>query len=107
MNAKTLKAHRSAALTITATMTRATPASRAYVSVVSIFSNNRSYISYLTYCCSCLLPAPVITRAHDRLDISPHMKITFNLDAQRITSRNKVFQDDVDYVLVKDFDVPE
>jgi hypothetical protein len=35
------------------------------------------------------------------------VKIPFDLNSHRVTSSNKILKDDVDYVFVKNFDVPE
>ena len=50
---------------------------------------------------------PFIARPHHRLNVSPDMKVAFNLNLQRITCGNEVLEDDVGYMLVEDFDVPE
>jgi hypothetical protein len=44
---------------------------------------------------------------HDGLDVSANVEVAFDFDAQRVAGGNEVFEDDVDYVLVKDFDVAE
>ena len=44
-----------------------------------------------------------ITRPHNRFDISAHVKIAFDFDAQRIASRNEIFQNLIDNVFVKNF----
>src|SRR5678816_4625607 len=60
--------------------------------------------------CLLLLPTayfPFIARPHHRLNVSPDMKVAFNLNLQRITRGNEVLEDDVGYMLVEDFDVSE
>src|SRR6185503_142165 len=47
----------------------------------------------------------LIAGPHDGLDISTHVKITFDLHAQRIAGGDKVFENDVDDVLVKNLHV--
>jgi hypothetical protein len=44
---------------------------------------------------------------HDGLDVSADVKVAFDFDAQRVAGGDEVFEDDVDYVLVEDFDVAE
>ena len=44
---------------------------------------------------------------HDGFDISADVKVAFELHTQRIAGGDEVFQDDVDYMLVKDFHVAE
>src|SRR5438093_1547160 len=56
---------------------------------------------------SCLLPPAhcllfPITRAHSCLNISAHVEVAFDFYAQRIAGVHKIFEDHVDYVLVKD-----
>ncbi len=46
---------------------------------------------------------PGITRTHNRLDIASYVKVTHDLNAERIACRDKVFKDDVNDVLVEDF----
>ena len=60
----------------------------------------------------CLLPTafrvlPSVIRAHGRFDVPAHVKVAFDLDAQRIAGFHKVFEHDVDYVLVKNLHVAE
>jgi hypothetical protein len=43
-----------------------------------------------------------VTRAHGRLDISPHVKIAFKLYAQGVARVHKIFEDHIDDVLMKD-----
>jgi hypothetical protein len=49
----------------------------------------------------------LIAGPHDGLYVSAHVKITFDLNAQRIAGGDKVFEDDIDDVLVKDLHVAE
>src|SRR5205807_5042174 len=46
-----------------------------------------------------------VTSPHSGLDISPHVEIAFDLQAERIASVHKIFEDHVDDVLVKHFHV--
>ena len=48
-----------------------------------------------------------IARPHHRLNVSTDVKVAFNLNFQRITCGNEVFENDVGYMLVEDFDVPK
>ena len=50
-------------------------------------------------------PTAFCTRAHRRLDISAHVKVAFDLNAQRIAGFHKVFENHVDYMLVKNLHV--
>jgi hypothetical protein len=83
---------------------RATTAIReiaAYVNVDSISNIVRwlQLLRLLAAYCSLLL----ITRTHHRLNIAANVEVAFNLDTQRVTGAHKVFEDHVDYMLVKDF----
>ncbi len=42
-----------------------------------------------------------VARPHGRLDVSAHIKVAFDLHVDRIAGLHKVFEDHVDYVLVK------
>ena len=44
---------------------------------------------------------------HDGLDISADVEVALDFDAEGIAGGDEVFEDDVDYVLVEDFDVAE
>jgi len=52
--------------------------------------------------CLLLLLLFLIARAHHRLDVSAHMKVSFNFHPQRIARAHKVFENHIDDVLVKD-----
>src|SRR5262245_38917690 len=57
-----------------------------------------------------LLPfgnAFLVACPHDGLDVSADVEVAFDFDAQGIAGGDEVFEDDVDYVLVEDFDVAE
>jgi len=43
----------------------------------------------------------------DGLDVSADVEVALDFDAQRVAGGDEVFEDDVDYVLVKNFDIPE
>src|SRR5207249_10408790 len=56
----------------------------------------------------CLLPSAYcllfsVVCAHCRLNVSAHIEIAFNLYAQRIARVHKIFEDQVDDMLVKNF----
>lgn len=44
---------------------------------------------------------------HDGLDVSADVEVAFDVDAQGIAGGDEVFEDDVDDVLVENFDVAE
>jgi hypothetical protein len=49
----------------------------------------------------------LVTRSHDRLNISPNVKVSFNFHPYRITSRDEVFENYVCHVLVENFHISE
>lgn len=49
-----------------------------------------------------LLP---VARADHSLDVSPHVKVAFNIYLQRITSMYEIFENDVYDVFVKDLHI--
>src|SRR5687768_12433618 len=49
----------------------------------------------------------LIAGPHHRLNVSAHVEVAFDLNAQRITRGDEVFENDVDHVLVKDLHVAE
>jgi hypothetical protein len=62
-----------------------------------------SFASLPTAHCS----LPLVARSYHSLDIPAHVKVALNLNAQRVTGFYEVFQNHVDYVLVKYFHFPK
>jgi len=63
---------------------------------------------------TCLLPTAyclcfpfLVTCAHGCFDVAAHIEVAFEFDAEGIAGIHKIFQDDVDDVLVKDFHFTE
>jgi len=54
-----------------------------------------------------LLPLFLVTRAHGCFDVAAHVEVAFEFDTERIARIHKIFEDDVDNVLVKDLHFTE
>src|SRR5215216_1659230 len=53
------------------------------------------------------LSTPLIFCAHGRLDVAADVEVAFDVDLKGVAGADEVFEDDVDDVLVEDFDVAE
>jgi hypothetical protein len=82
------------------------------VIVVSIISGQWAAGSwqFKQPCLCCQLPGGLlflVARAHNGLDVAANVEVAFDFDAQGVAGRDKIFEDDVDDVLVENLHLPK